>query len=75
MSFKSRLTDDLVRIAAAGCGFRLDATVRTSDDLVRIAAVASRGSARLFLYGLSGRTTDDLVRTAAAGGGSVIFED
>ena len=75
MTFSSRLTDDLIRIAAAGGGLRLDASARMTDDLVRIAAAARTGSAILTLRGMSARMTDDLIRIAAAGKGSVILED
>lgn len=69
-----KLTDDLVRIAAAGGGFRLNAGGRLTDDLVRIAAAARHGGARLILAGMGARLTDDLVRIGAAGGGAVVFE-
>lgn len=75
MAFKSRLTDDLIRIAAAGGGLRLDASARMTDDLIRIAAAAKTGGAHLFLSGMSARMTDDLIRIGAAGKGSVVFED
>lgn len=75
MSFKSRLTDDLIHIAAAGGGFRFDGSARLTDDLVRIAAAASRSNARVFISGMSARLSDDLVRIGAAGKGSVVFED
>ncbi|OFV92266.1 MAG: hypothetical protein A3H28_17410 [Acidobacteria bacterium RIFCSPLOWO2_02_FULL_61_28] len=75
MSFKSRLTDDFVRIAAAGGGLRFDASARLTDDLVRIAAAASTGNARVFMSGMSARLSDDLVRIGAAGKGCVVFED
>lgn len=75
MEFKTRLTDDLVRIAAAGGGFRLDASTRHTDDLVRIAAAAKHGGATVIFIGLSSRMTNDLVRIGAAGQGFVIFEE
>jgi DNA replication protein len=74
MAFEALLTDDLVRIAAAGGGFRLQAGARTTDDLVRIASAGSRHNARLIFVGLGARTTDDIVRISAAGKGSVFFE-
>lgn len=69
----NRSTDDLVRIAAAGGGFRLDASGRPIDDLVRIAAAASGKNATMILENTTNRATNDLVRIAAAGKGSVIF--
>lgn len=43
MSLEGRSTEDLVRIAEAGAGFRLEAAGRPTDDLVKIAA-AGEGS-------------------------------
>ena len=74
MSFGARSTNELVRIAAAGGGFRLDAAARSTDELVRIAAAASSNGARITFYGLGARSTDDLVRIGAAGKGSVFLE-
>jgi hypothetical protein len=70
---KRRQTIELVRIAAAGGGFRLDAKIRTIDELVQIAAAASNSGARLEFQGMQTRTTDELVRIAAAGRGAVVF--
>jgi DNA replication protein len=72
--FETRQTDDLVRIAAAGGGFELNAGSRHTDDLVRIAAAAA-GRGRITLRGLSTRHTDDIVRISAAGKGSAFFAD
>lgn len=74
MSFELRSTNDLVRIAAAGGGFILDASLRSTDDLVRIAAAASMHGARVTFSGLKLRSTDDLVRISAAGKGAVVLE-
>ena len=71
---KRRMTNDLVRIASAGGGFRLEAKTRMTDDLVRIASAASMGGGTIFLSGMNIRMTDDLVRIASAGKGHVIFE-
>jgi DNA replication protein len=71
---RGRTTDDLVRIAAAGGGFLLEASGRTTDDLIRIAAAASAKRAPLRFRGMNARTTDDLVRIGAASGGCVMFE-
>jgi hypothetical protein len=74
LMFEMRTTDDIVRIAAAGGGMRLDCSKRTTEDIVRVAAAASMSNARLTLTGLGMRTTDDLVRIAAAGKGSVFYD-
>jgi len=75
MGLESRLTGDLIRIAAAGGGFRLEAVSRPTGDLIRIAAAAGGGEARLYFKGMSSRPTGDLIRIGAAGKGAVVFED
>lgn len=74
MSFENRPTDDLVRLAAAGGGFRLDAGMRSTDELVRIAAAAGNSGAQIVLAGMAPRPIDDLVRIGAAGKGLVRLE-
>lgn len=74
MSFQGRPTADLIRVAAAGGGFRLDAAGRPTDDLVAIAAAASEWGVPLVFAGMDGRSADDLVRIADAGEGNVVFE-
>lgn len=75
MSFETRSVDELVRIAAAGGGFRLDAAIKRTDDLVSIASAASQRGARVTFAGLGIRSTDELVRISAAGQGCVFLED
>jgi DNA replication protein len=74
MSLQDRSTDDLIRIAQAGGGFRLNVDDRSTDDLVRIAAAASDWGVRLVFAGIGGRSTDDLVSIADAGEGCAEFE-
>jgi hypothetical protein len=74
MSFAGRPTEDLVRIATAGAGFRLEAADRSTDDMVAIAAAASDWGVRLVFTGMDGRPTEDLVAIAEAGEGNVEFE-
>jgi len=74
VSLADRTTEDLVRIAEAGGGFRLDAAARSTEDLATIAAAASSWGVRMVFVGMTGRSTDDLVRIAAAGEGTVEFE-
>ena len=73
--FELRSLDELVKIAAAGGGFRLSAGLRSTDDLVRIAAAGASKGARLVFTGLGLRSTDEIVRIAAAGKGAVTFEE
>lgn len=75
MSLKSKLTSDLVQIAAAGGGMRLDIGSKLTSDLVQIAAATKRGGGMLFLQGANKKLVSDLVQIAAAGGGHVVFED
>ena len=74
MSFQAMSTEDLVRIASAGGGFRLDVAGRSTDDLVRIAGAASGWGVRLVFAGMTDFSADDLVRIAEAGEGTVEFE-
>jgi len=71
---KTRITDDLVRIALSGGGLRFDAGTRITEDLVRIVLAASNGGGTIYLSGMNTRITDDLVRIALAGKGHVVFE-
>jgi DNA replication protein len=75
MSFELFDVNALVRIAAAGGGFRLEASLRTTNDLVRVAAAAGNSGASIAFAGMVMRPIDDLVRIAAAGKGRVTFED
>ena len=75
MSFGEMPVDDLIRIAHAGGGLRLDATHRYPDELMQIATAAKTGGATVIFYGMSPYYTDDLIRIATAGKGAVIFED
>ncbi len=75
MSLGKMPMDDLIRIAQAGGGFRLDATHRYLDELMQIATAAKTGGATVIFSGMSTYYTDDLIRIATAGQGSVIFED
>ena len=75
MSLEKMPIEDLIRIANAGGGFRLDATHRSLDELMQIATAAKTGGATVIFSGMSTYYTDDLIRIATAGQGSVIFED
>lgn len=75
MSIQNLMTNDLIRIAAAGGGFRLDCKNRMTDDLIRIAAASQANNCTLIFSGMGMRLVDDLIRIGAASGGNVIFED
>ena len=69
------LTTDLVRIAAAGGGLRLDCSKHLISDIVRIVSAASMGGGFIYLENAVRLTTIDKVRIAAASKGHVIFND
>jgi hypothetical protein len=75
MTLSNRTTDELVRIAHAGGGFRLDTSGRPTEDLVRIAAATRTNKATVIFAGMGMRSTDDLMKIGSAGKGCVIFED
>lgn len=70
----ARSIDDLVRIAAAGGGFTIDAKGKAINDLVRIAAAAKNGGATITFRNTTGFALNDLVRIAAASGGSALLD-
>jgi len=74
MSFELKPTHELVQIAAAGGGFRLDATLRPTHELVQIAAAAKSSGATVTFAGLTLRPTHELIQIGAAGKGVVVLE-
>lgn len=64
---------DLVRIAAAGGGFRIDCTKHFVSDIERIASAASMGGGFIILENTESMLVNDKVRIASAGKGHVIF--
>lgn len=73
--FESMSAGDLVRIAAAGAGFRTNVESRSVPDIVRIAAAASTNGARLIFTGADSLSATDIVRIGAAGRGAVQFDN
>lgn len=71
----SLTVDQLVRIASAGGGLKVDAKLKTVDQLVRIASAASNHKAILEIINTTLLTVDQKVRIASAGKGSVFFSD
>jgi hypothetical protein len=74
MSFELKPTHELIQIAAAGGGFRLDAALRPTHELIQIAAAAKSGGAQVTFAGLKLRPTHELIQISAAGKGVVILE-
>lgn len=69
------MVSDLVRIAAAGGGLRIDCRGKLVSDLVRVAAAGSGKGARIILENTSHILVSDKIRIAAAGQGCVLFND
>lgn len=69
------LTSDLVRIAAAGGGLRIDCSKHLTTDLIRIASAASMGGGLVYLENSYRLLSQDMVRIAAASKGHVVFND
>jgi DNA replication protein len=67
--------EDLVRIAHAGGGLKLDGANLSVDALARIAHGANHKGARIIVINSSHFTTDELMRIGHTGGGCVLFED
>jgi hypothetical protein len=72
--FEIMSVEELVRIASAGGGFRMKASLKSIEELVRIAAAASSKGARIVFEGLELRSTEEIIRIAAAGKGCIAFE-
>ena len=69
----NKTTSELIQIASAGGGLRLDAARRTTSELIQIASAASGKRAMLHLYNVN-KTTSEMIQIASAGKGCVIFE-
>ena len=69
------MISDLVRIAAAGGGLRINCKGKMVSDLVRIAAAGSGKRAMIVLENTEHIMVSDKVRIAAAGQGCVFFND
>lgn len=74
MRFEELSVTDLIRIAAAGGGFTLNAKNKPVTNLVRIAAAASTHNSKIIFTQTENLSVSDLIRIAAAGKGCVIFE-
>ena len=68
MIIETGSTEELVKRAAVGDGFRVEAGHRPTDDLVRIAFAASLQGSRVTFFGLNPRPLHDLLKIVAAGG-------
>lgn len=70
-----RLVTDLIRIAAAGGGLRIDASKKCITDIIRIASAAKTSSTVVIIEKTDNLLTSDMIRIANAGEGCVIFND
>ena len=69
------MISDLVRIAAAGGGLRIDCKTKMVSDLIRIAAAGSSKRSMIVLENTGHIMVSDKIRIAAAGQGCVFFND
>ena len=69
------MISDLVRIAAAGGGLRINCHNKMVSDLVRISAAGSENRSVIILEHTDRLLVSDKVRIAAAGKGCVFFND
>ncbi|HEV2159562.1 hypothetical protein [Bradyrhizobium sp.] len=72
--FEQRSVEDLMKIATAGGGFKMDASKRSTEDLMKIAYCSKTSGARLTFTNMGHRQTIDLMKIASSGGGTVSFE-
>lgn len=69
------MISDMVRIAAAGGGMRIDCRGKLVSDLVRVAAAGSGKGSIILLENTGHILVSDKIRIAAAGQGCVLFND
>ena len=69
------MISDLIRIAAAGGGLRIDCNGKMVSDLIRIAAASSVKHSVIVLENAGHILSADKIRIAAAGQGCVFFND
>lgn len=69
------MISDLVRIAAAGGGLRVNCKGKMVSDLVRIASASSVGQSTVVMENTSELMVSDKIRIASAGKGHVFFND
>lgn len=69
------VTSDIIRLANAGAGMRIDCSNKLVSDLVRIAVAAKNGHGLIFLENTNRLLVSDKIRIANAGKGHIIFND
>ncbi len=69
------MISDLVRIAAAGGGLRINCNGKMVSDLIRIVAAGSDKQSTIVLENTAHLMVSDKIRIAAAGKGRVFFND
>lgn len=69
------LISDLVKIAAAGGGLRIDCKGKLVSDLIRIAAAGSDKQSIIVLENSTDLMVSDRIRIATAGHGCILFND
>lgn len=74
MRFETIATDELIRIAHAGLGFKLSASSKPLADLLRIADAAKDKGATITFTEFSSLSDYDIKRIQLASEGHVLFE-
>ena len=69
------VTSDIIRLANAGAGMRIDCSNKLVSDLVHIAVAAKNGHGFIFLENTNRLLVSDKIRIAKAGEGYIIFND
>ena len=69
------MISDIIRVAAAGGGLRINCQNKMVSDLVRIAAAGSDKHSFIILEHTENLMVSDRVRIAAAGNGCIFFND
>lgn len=75
MAIAVMTTLDLINIASAGGGMRINAAPKNTLDLINIAAAAGKSGAKIVFVGVKAKNVIDLINIANAGKGNVSFED
>ena len=75
MGLQTKTTSELIKIASAGAGFKLNAKTKTTSELIKIASAAASGNAQVTFVGLNTKTTSELIKIGSAGKGNIVIED
>ena len=74
MTFETKSNKQLVDLATAGAGFKINTAMMTMAQIMPIATAAAIGNARVVFTGAETRQQADLIKIAKAGKGNVFFK-